>query len=79
MSSFVNGKNRYGSSGEASTPKGPLTQLSEDLIMASALGTKDGTEVQQLVNATVSKMSGIEAKPAPAGQTGKDTATGCLP
>lgn len=34
-------------------------------------------EVQQLVKATVSKASGIEAKPAPPRQIGKDTATGC--
>lgn len=38
---------------------------------------KMNKEVQQLVNATVSKASGIEAKPVPAGQTGKETATGC--
>lgn len=38
---------------------------------------KMNKEVQQLVNATVSKALGIEAKPVPAGQTGKETATGC--
>lgn len=27
LSSFVNGKNRYGSSRKASTPKGPLTAV----------------------------------------------------
>lgn len=53
MSSFVNGKNRYGSSREASTPKGPLTQLSEDLIMASVLGNKDGTEWGDIPSHTI--------------------------